>query len=134
MYYANARSNTVYAFDFDIETGDIANRRDFISTADIPGRVDGANVDTEGCYWAAHIDGWEVARYDPQGNLMRTIPVPVRYPSMCSFGGRELDVLYVTSIGYEVQPGDLESAPLGGTVFAITGTGATGIPEPFFAG
>jgi len=134
MYYANSRSNTVYAFDFDIGTGDIANRRDFISTADIPGRVDGANVDTEGCYWAAHIDGWEVAQYDPQGNLMRTIPVPVRYPSMCSFGGRELDVLYVTSIGYEVQPGDLERSPLGGTLFAITGTGATGIPEPFFAG
>ena len=134
LYYANSRGNTVYAFDFDIETGEIENRRDFISTGDIPGRVDGATVDTEGCYWAAHIDGWEVAQYDPQGQRMRTIPMPVRYPSMCSFGGKNLDVLYVTSIGYEVQPGDKALSPLGGALFAIYGTDARGIPEPFFAG
>ena len=30
LYYANSRGNTVYAFDFDIETGEIENRRDFI--------------------------------------------------------------------------------------------------------
>ena len=70
LYYANSRGNTVYAFGFDIETGEIENRRDFISTENIPGRVDGATVDAEGCYWAAHIDGWEVARYDPQGQRM----------------------------------------------------------------
>lgn len=53
---------------------------------------------------------------------------------MCSFGGKNLDVLYVTSIGYEVQPGNKELSPLGGALFAIYGTEAKGIPEPFFAG
>ena len=33
LYYANSRGNTVYAFDFDIETGEIENRRDFILSA-----------------------------------------------------------------------------------------------------
>ena len=40
--------------------------------------IDGATVDTEGFYWCAHIHGGKIARYDPEGKLERTIPLPVR--------------------------------------------------------
>ena len=134
MYYSDSRGRIVYAYDFDIDTGDIANRRVFISREGQTGRVDGATVDIDGCYWAAHINGWEIAQYDPDGKLMRTIPVPIRYPTMCTFGGTDLDILYVTSLSFEIEPGDNEASPLAGGLFTIQGAGVTGIREEFFAG
>lgn len=134
MYFADTRAETVYAYDFDITTGALENRRVFISTKEIAGRVDGATVDTEGFYWCAHIHGGEIARYDPAGNLERTIPLPVRHPTMCTFGGDDFETLYVTSSTKFLEPGEAESQPLAGALFAIHGVGAKGMPEPYFAG
>ena len=53
---------------------------------------------------------------------------------MCTFGGPGLDTLYVTSLSFEIEPGDNETSPLAGGLFKIRGTGATGIREEFFAG
>ncbi len=134
MYYADSPADKVYAYDFDLETGAIANRRVFISTADIEGFVDGATVDAEGFYWCAHIRAGEIARYDPDGKLERTIPLPVQHPTMCTFGGKELDTLYVTSGTQFVKPEDAAAQPLAGALLAIHDVGARGLPEPFFAG
>ena len=46
------------------------------------------------------------------------------------FGGRGLDVIYVTSL----QKSGEEPDPLAGCLFAITGTGVTGMEVPPFAG
>jgi len=124
----------VWAYDLDIDSGALANRRVFISTRDVPGRVDGATVDVEGNYWCAHIHDWHVACYAPGGRLLRRIRMPVRHPTMCTFGGANHDVLYVTSGTRFLEPGEAASQPLAGALFAIHGTGARGLPEPRFAG
>lgn len=134
MYFADSRAERVYAYDLDIDSGEIGNRRVFISTADIPGRVDGATVDTEGNYWCAHIHAGEIAKYDPRGRLETTIELPVRHPTMCAFGGPDLDVLFVTSARQFLEPGEDAAQPLAGALFAIYGVGARGLPEPFYAG
>ena len=134
MYFSDSRADTVYAYDFDLDSGALENRRVFISTKEIAGRVDGATVDTEGFYWCAHIHGGEIARYDPDGRLERTIPLPVRYPTMCTFGGDDFDTLYVTSSTKFLAPGEAARQPLAGALFAIHDVGANGLPEPYFAG
>ncbi len=134
MYFADTRAEIVYAYDFDIETGTIENRRQFISTAEIPGRVDGATVDTEGNYWCAHIHGAAIACYDPMGRLIRSIDMPVRQPTMCTFGGNNFDILFVTSATKFLKAGEAETQPLAGALFAILDVGARGLPEPFFEG
>ena len=134
MYVADSRREVVHAWDFDIASGEIDNQRPFISTEDIPGRVDGATVDRDGCYWCAHVRGGEVAQYDPDGQRMRRIRLPVRYPLMCTFGGAALDTLFVTTSTALVTPEEAESQPLAGALFAIHGTDTQGIPEPSFAG
>ena len=75
-----------------------------------------------------------MAQYDPDGRRMRRIPLPVRYPLMCSFGGPGLDILYVTSSAALVTAEEAAAQPLAGALFAIRGTGAVGLPEPAFAG
>ncbi|MGH6718384.1 MAG: SMP-30/gluconolactonase/LRE family protein, partial [Alphaproteobacteria bacterium] len=74
MYFADTNPNvkTIWAFDFDAETGAIANRRVFATTHGLPGRPDGACVDEEGCYWSANVYGWQVVRYAPDGRIGRT--------------------------------------------------------------
>ena len=134
MYFSDSRADTVYAYDFDLESGTISNRRVFISTKEIEGRVDGATVDSDGFYWCAHIHGGEIARYDPDGRLERVIPLPVRHPTMCTFGGKDLDILYVTSSTKFLAAGEVPQQPLAGALFAIHDVGAKGLVEPYFKG
>ena len=61
------------------------------------GIVDGATVDADGCYWLTVPFKGKVMRYDPDGKLMQTIELPVDLPTCCEFGGRDLDMLYVTT-------------------------------------
>lgn len=134
MYYSDSRSCVCYSYDFDIATGALANKRVFARTDHIDGRIDGATVDADGYYWCAHVYDWHIAKYNPAGEIVDRIRMPVRCPTMCTFGGPGLDVLYVTCGTQFLEAGEAEEQPLAGALFAIHGTGATGIPEPFFAG
>ncbi|BBK39036.1 calcium-binding protein [Allostella sp. ATCC 35155] len=134
MYFSDTRSDTVWVYDLDIETGAISNRRVFFSTVDLGGRVDGATVDRDGNYWCALIHGAAVACISPEGKLVRRIPVPAKQPTMCTFGGPDLDVLFVTSATKMLKPEERPRWPDAGRLVRIDGLGARGLPEPFFAG
>lgn len=132
MYLADTLAGTVWKYDFDVATGEIANRRPFISTTHIRGFVDGATVDSDGCYWAALFRGGAVAQFDPDGQLIRHIRLPVSNPTTCAFGGEKLDILYVASASRFLDESQLRAQPLAGRVFAIRGLDARGVPEPAF--
>ncbi|MEK7750300.1 MAG: SMP-30/gluconolactonase/LRE family protein [Acidobacteriota bacterium] len=132
MYVADTFAGTVWQHDFDVSTGEIVNRRPFISTAHIRGAIDGATVDADGCYWAALFRGGAIAQFDPEGKLIRHIGLPISNPTTCAFGGPSLDVLYVTSASRFLDEAQLRAQPLAGRVFAIHGLGARGLPEPRF--
>jgi sugar lactone lactonase YvrE len=80
------------------------------------------------------VHGGAVARLDPKGRLDRLIPMPVKHVTMCSFGGKKLDVLYVTSAASMVPEAERAAQPLAGALFAIHGIGARGLAEPLFGG
>ena len=61
-----------------------------------------------------------------------TVDMPVEKPTKPMFGGPELDVLYVTSIGVGLTAG--HEQPEAGSLFAITGLGIKGFPQTRFAG
>lgn len=124
MYLSDSHASRqiVWAFDYDIDTGEPHRRRVFVDMIVHAGRPDGAAVDADGCYWICGNDAGVVHRFTPAGKLDRSIEVPVAKPAMCAFGGAHLDTLFVTSI---VQAGD----PLSGAVFALD-PGVTGLREP----
>jgi sugar lactone lactonase YvrE len=134
MYFADTRRDVVYAYDYDIDTGDASNRRTFISTTDRPGRVDGATVDQEGNYWAALIHEGAVGCFSPSGEEVRRIDLPVSHPTMCTFGGENLDQLYIVTSQRFLDEAGLQEEPLAGSLFVVDGLGVSGIAEPFFAG
>ncbi len=118
----------IWAFDYDVETGEPRNRRVFADLHDYAGRPDGAAVDSDGCYWICANDAGLLLRFTPEGKLDRQIAVPATKPAMCAFGGRDLDTLFVTSIRPAANISEHD-----GHLFAVR-PGVSGLPEPEFAG
>lgn len=138
FYFSDSWINTTYAYDYDVETGGVSNRRAFVNTSELGGLPDGATVDVDGLYWVAVFRGGKIAAYRPDGQLDRVIDMPVPLVSSVAFGGPDLDRLYVTTIAHDVAAGGHEdqgsSDGLAGSLFVIEGLGTRGRPEPVFAG
>lgn len=135
MYFADSFRNTIYAYDYDRETGEASARRDFVKVDDSRGGApDGATVDDEGCIWSATVFDGRVFRYTPEGKVDRVIEFPVCKITSVAFGGSLLDTLFVTSMAHPPLPKYPGDGPLRGSVFAVRGLGVRGIAEPKFAG
>jgi len=119
----------IWAFDYDVDAGVPENRRVFVDMNAHPGRPDGATVDSDGCYWICGNDGACVLRFTPSGKLDRRIDLPMAKPSMCAFGGPNLDILLVTSIG----AGKAENDTWAGAVLMLR-PGVSGMAETYFSG
>ena len=146
LYFADSLLRHIFAYDYDTVTGDVSNKRLFASTEEDPGGPDGGTVDSEGYVWNAQCVGGRIVRYAPDGKVDRVIEFPVAILTSLMFGGPNLDILYVTTMGKpsagvrqyasrvpsgkSIHPGDFGL----GALFAVYGVGVRGIPEPRFAG
>jgi sugar lactone lactonase YvrE len=120
----------IWAFDLDAATGSLSHKRLFVDMNDWPGRPDGAAVDAQGRYWICGNDAGQIHAFDAQGHWTQSLTVPMPKPSMCAFGGPELDQLFVTSI----IPAQTTDATRGssGAVIALQ-PGVRGLAEPVFS-
>ncbi len=132
LFYADSLAGAVWAYDYDTTTGHTTNRCIFAETATSLGSApDGATVDAAGHLWVALVNSQQLGEFAPDGSLIRTIDLPIPYPTCPSFGGARLDVLYLSAISD--SGGRLKTDhPDGGRLMAITGLGARGLPEPRF--
>ena len=80
MYLTDSTRRTIYQYDYDPASGEIAKRIPLIHTPDEPGVPDGLAVDGEGCIWSARWGGWKVTRYDPAGKPMSAVDLTGRAP------------------------------------------------------
>ncbi|MCI0453592.1 MAG: SMP-30/gluconolactonase/LRE family protein [Candidatus Dadabacteria bacterium] len=134
FYFTESFRYGIYAYDFDLDTGNISNRRRFASLdRDSDGFPDGLTVDEEGFIWSVHNAVGRIIRYSPEGAVDTMIELPVPRPTSCTFGGDKLDVLYITSARETMTPEQISKAPLSGSLFAVV-PGVRGLPEPYFAG
>ena len=116
----------VWVHPYDV-SGVIGVRALFADLAALAGSPDGATVDAEGGYWLAAVHGRRLYRFLPDGQLDRTIDLPISAPTRPMFGGPKLDRLYLTSIR-------IDGEPRSGGLFAIDDLGYRGLREPRFAG
>jgi L-arabinonolactonase len=133
MYYTDSLRKTIYVYDYDPGTGEIANRRNFVHSPDEPGEPDGLTVDSLGFVWSARWNGWKVTRYSPDGKVDCEIKVPAACPSSVMFGGMDLRDLYITSAWKELTAEERNFQPLAGNLFKAT-VEVPGLPEFQFTG
>ncbi len=122
MYYIDTPTFEVAAFDYDLSTGAISNRRVAIRIPESEGYPDGMTIDREGCLWIAHWDGWQVTRWNPDtGRKLKHLPMPVSRVTSCTFGGDTGNDLYITSARTGLSVEELGRQPLAGAVFVVRG-------------
>ncbi|HEV2748740.1 MAG TPA: SMP-30/gluconolactonase/LRE family protein [Allosphingosinicella sp.] len=132
MYHNDSALQITYEFDLDADGG-ASNRRVFLRFGEGDGYPDGMTVDAEGCLWIAFWDGWCVRRFSPAGALLATIEMPVARPTSCTFGGPELDRLFVTSARIGLDDEALAGQPHAGGLFVLE-PGVAGLADTPFAG
>jgi sugar lactone lactonase YvrE len=127
MYHNDSARQVTYAFDLDA-AGTASNRRTFLQFGPGDGYPDGMTVDSEGCLWIAFWDGWCIRRYSPKAEWVETVRMPVQRPTSCTFGGGDLDRLYVTSASIGLDEDALKMQPNAGGLFMLT-PGARGLAD-----
>jgi len=133
MYHNDSVQGIVYAFEVQ-EDGTVGGKRPFAHfTFAKEGAPDGMTVDSENCLWLAHYGGARLTRFAPSGDILAVVPLPVPNVTSCTFGGPELDILYITTAAQNMAPAELEKYPLSGSLFACQ-PGVKGLPTPQFAG
>jgi len=130
FYVGDSARRMIWAYDYGAN-GPLANKRVFVDTDTLNSGPDGATVDAEGHLWSVLVRIGAVARFAPDGRIVRSIEMPVRHPTSIAFGGPDLDVLFVTSISRSTHLSD--DHPDAGGLFAIEGLGVKGLPAHRFA-
>ena len=133
MYYIDTPTMTVVAFEYNLETGAIANPRPVIHTPDGPGSPDGMTIDAEGMLWVAYWGGWRVVRWNPHtGEALAIIELPVERVTAPWFGGPNLDELYITTARVGLDDAGLTGQPHAGSIF-VARPGVRGLAAFEFA-
>ncbi|RRQ49769.1 SMP-30/gluconolactonase/LRE family protein [Maribacter algicola] len=129
LYFIDTPTRSVMAYDYAIENGTISKGRVVISIDVKEGFPDGMTIDSEGMLWIAHWGGWQVTRWNPEtGTLLFRIKLPAAKITSCTFGGKDLRDLYVTSAKVDLTEEELKNQPLAGSLFVIRNSGYQGVP------
>ena len=132
MYYTDTPTGEVWAYDFDVKTGKISNRRVAITIPPEMGYPDGMTIDNNDMLWIAHWGGSAVYNWNPKtGQLIGKIGIPAPNITSCAFGGEKLDTLYITSARGGMSKEQLDKYPLSGSLFYCV-PGATGVRASVF--
>ncbi len=132
MYHNDSARQLTYVFQVSSD-GEPHDRKVLLRFKEGEGFPDGMTVDSEGCLWIALWDGWCIRRYSPAGEWLETTKMPVARPTSCTFGGLDLDQLYITSASIGLDQAALQMQPNAGGLFMFT-PGVRGLGDVPFAG
>jgi L-arabinonolactonase len=121
--YAEVRK--IWAADYDPQTGSAGAPKLFADFADLPGKPDGAAVDSYGGYWIAAMASPYVHRFTAAGQLDLSLHLPVNTPTRPAFGGDDMTTLFVTTGGLKNGESDCGTK---GSLLAIS-TKFSGMPS-----
>jgi sugar lactone lactonase YvrE len=93
---------------------------------------DGSTRDLAGAVYNCRVAGGAgIAKITPSG-AVEMIELPVQSPTSCTFGGPDLQTLYVTSARFGMSEAELAARPLEGALTAVQ-VSAQGQPSSAFA-
>ncbi len=119
LYHTDTFAGEIYAFDMDA-SGEISNKRLFITIPKEDGYPDGMCVDNDGCLWVCHWGGWRLTRFSPQGQEIGRIAMPVSNVTSCVFGGDDFKTLFITTAKAGLSEEELSKQPSAGGLFAVS--------------
>lgn len=131
MYFTDSETLDYHFYDYDVHSGELGARHLFARIPDAAGFADGSAVDAADSVWNARYYGGIVQRYRPDGSEAERIVMPTACPSCVCFGGRNLDVLFITTARKDLSEDALRAQPGAGGLFKVR-PGVSGVPEALF--
>lgn len=120
MYFIDTPTGEVSTFTYDKQTGDIVYKETAVRIPNEMGSPDGMTIDQEGMIWVAHWGGSRVTRWDPHiGKQLDEVRVPAPNVTSCTFGGQNLDELYITTARQGLTDKELSLSPQAGGLFKV---------------
>lgn len=130
LYFADSPTQAILSFDFDPDSGELNNQKVFART-DGTSTPDGSIIDAEGFLWNAQWGASKIVRYKPNGEVDCEVKLPASQPTCVCFGGKNMNLLMVSSAREHLDPEQLAEQPEAGNVF-IFDTPFTGLHESRF--
>jgi sugar lactone lactonase YvrE len=117
FYFIDTFTHRVDVFDFDLASGEVADRRVAFEVPREFGLPDGMTRDSFGRLWVAFWGGGRVVAFDADsGRPVGQVRVPTRLTSSCCLGPDER-TLYITTARNSLSAEVLFREPLAGSVF-----------------
>ena len=119
---ADTLANKLYVYEYDPAGVRLRNRRVLIEIE--RGLPDGSTRDSAGMIYNARVvGGAAIARIDPADGDVAFFDLLCASPTSCTFGGRDLSTLYITSSRFGMPAEALQGNKLDGSLFALEGIG-----------
>lgn len=139
FYYTDSGDGTIYAYDYEEQSGQISNRRVFLEVDEpqLPGAgakpvPDGCAIDAMGGLWIALWNGGKVIHVSPSGEKLGEIHFPALKITCPAFGGRDFDELFVTTAALDDEEAEAKKLYRGnGDVYRVK-AGVKGLPRHKF--
>lgn len=133
MYHIDTPTREIAAYDYDVVTGRISNRRVAVTVDPAYGYPDGMTIDVDGNLWVAMWQGFAVQCWNPiSAELQHTVHLPVERVTSCAFGGDDLQTLYITTANSGERTAGEPASAYAGDLFAVR-LPVAGIPAMRFA-
>lgn len=133
FYLTDSAQRKIYAYDFEAEPGTIRDRRVLIDLSDEVAEPDGLTIDQQGNIWSALWNGWGIACFNPNGQEILRVKVPIQRPTCVTFGGSDRTDLYITSASVGLSQQEIKQGFFAGDLFRFS-TQAIGLPTHPFLG
>jgi xylono-1,5-lactonase len=130
LYHTDTFAGEIYAFDLDA-AGHLSDKRLHIKIPPADGYPDGMTIDCDGHIWLAHFAGGRLTRFDPSGQPVAILRLPVSNITSCAFGGPNLDQLFITTARWTLSEEAIAAEPLAGGLF-VAEPNCRGWASPLF--
>lgn len=101
LYFIDTPTKKVGRYHYDVQTGNCQFDK-YVVEITGNGVPDGMCIDEDGNIYVAEWGGGRVCKWNPQtGECLKVYPVPVKNVSSCTIGGKNHDILYITTAKHD---------------------------------
>ena len=122
-YISNMFRGQVIELQMNSDWSAVINKRVFIQFEEQQGLPDGLTTDNMGNIHVCHWDKGCISIYNPLGQRLDVIDLPAQHATRCTFGGENLNSLFITTAWYGMTDQAKDEQPLSGSTFVM--------PAPF---
>lgn len=132
LYFTDTPTRQIQRYELDPATGALGVAEEFVRT-ERGCYPDGSTVDAQACLWNAQWGGSKLVRYSPDGLPDFELHLPASQPTCVSFGGPDMQLLFVTTARMELDESALANESHAGDLL-VYHVDVTGVADAPFGG